>query len=358
LNRILILALAMALPRTAGARTSMLVLPVDARSAALKEGADSITTLIAGELRQRKNLSVVTFQEVEGTLSIDQRRQLAGCDSVSCAADIAGALNTDEILMSSLGQVGQHNLVLSMSRIKANRATVVGASVRRVQSDEVGRILDEIPGMVCEVLDDCGGVALAPRSKPVAREAEQPARVANPAYDEKYLEIRERIRVSSNKNGTTMTPELFPVRGKYAKEIDWDEFYETVGRPDLAAGYQEARIRRWVLFGVGFAIMAVGWLPYLAGIVAGLTVVVVGVVIVALLLSAMPVLFLIPVGLGLGAAALGGVGTLTSYGVATGLVVGGFVAPLHGVEPDEWRRMADGYNSQLRSGATSSGDGD
>ena len=48
-----------------------------------------VTNLLAVEASKVPGYRAVSFREVEGTMSQEQVRQVAGCTSASCAAEIA-----------------------------------------------------------------------------------------------------------------------------------------------------------------------------------------------------------------------------------------------------------------------------
>jgi formylglycine-generating enzyme required for sulfatase activity len=133
---------------------------LESRGGVSRTTTDLATDLMVAEVRKRSPLSVVTFREIEGALTLERQRQMAGCDQVGCAAEIAGAMNADQFIMGSVGRVGADDCVLSLSRVVARAGTVVGTSVRRVRGADESAILDALPGMVEEVFAADG---VAPR---------------------------------------------------------------------------------------------------------------------------------------------------------------------------------------------------
>src|SRR5436853_7301614 len=81
---------------------SVIIMPLEAKTGVNKELAEIVTQLLADEASKLGTHRVVTYREVEGTMSAEQLRQVSGCTATSCAAEIAGALNADELAMGQL----------------------------------------------------------------------------------------------------------------------------------------------------------------------------------------------------------------------------------------------------------------
>src|SRR5258708_6351236 len=96
--------LAVAAPSVAAEGIRVLVLPLQPLAGTTRDQAELVTSLITAEAARIPGVNVVAFREIEGTLSQDQLRSAAGCATASCAAEIAGALDTDEIVMGSMGR--------------------------------------------------------------------------------------------------------------------------------------------------------------------------------------------------------------------------------------------------------------
>ncbi|MEW5849273.1 MAG: hypothetical protein AB2A00_10685 [Myxococcota bacterium] len=143
----LLLAAHLLLPVANPDTQSVLILPLEAKQGAPRELAEVVTQLLAADASKLPEFQVVTFREVEGTMSQEQVRQVAGCSTVSCAAEIAGALNTDQIVMGTLANVGD-NFVLTLSRIRARDARVVGRATDVVPRLDQNTMLRRIPHVV------------------------------------------------------------------------------------------------------------------------------------------------------------------------------------------------------------------
>jgi hypothetical protein len=137
--------------------------------------------------------------------------------------------------------------------------------------------------------------------------------------------------VAVNEHGHAVNSWSNVYRGKYKEPLSSEEFYEAVGRPDLADEYRENAAARGALM-----------LPSAVAGVAGLT---------ALSFCWAPILMedqigeenVVPGIIGL---AVGG-GVVTAVGAVVGMIGGGM--PLDPVTPAEARELADGHNKALAS---------
>ena len=73
----------------------------------------------------------------------------------SCISEIAQAVDVDFVVRPHLGQVGSE-LVLTLSVLDGNKATVLAQGNRRTALGDPARLLDVIPGLVREVADGAG----------------------------------------------------------------------------------------------------------------------------------------------------------------------------------------------------------
>jgi pimeloyl-ACP methyl ester carboxylesterase len=112
--------------------------------------ADVTTSVLVNQASRVKSLKVTGYQEIEGMLTQDQMKQVLGCDSVSCAAEIAGAFNTDQIVLGSLGRLGD-SYILTLTLVRARDAQVVGRSMGRFSGREEEALVDRMPATVAEL---------------------------------------------------------------------------------------------------------------------------------------------------------------------------------------------------------------
>jgi hypothetical protein len=131
---------------------SVLVLPIEAKDGVSKSEAELATAAFAAEADRVPGFRVITYREVEGTMTQEQVRQVVGCDAVACAAEIAGAMNTDQIVLGQVGKFGEAEVVLTMTRVEARSARVLGRVVERYDARHPRILLDRLPWVVATVL--------------------------------------------------------------------------------------------------------------------------------------------------------------------------------------------------------------
>lgn len=145
---------------------SMLVMPVVTGAGASSELSEIVTSAISVEVGRDPRFAAVSLDEVKQVLNQDQLRQVAGCDSVSCAIELAGALDTQQALMGSVRVLGG-KYVVTLSRVDARTARVYARALAKV-STQGTQLVDRIPSLVREVL---GGPVdgSAPVEQPAAK---------------------------------------------------------------------------------------------------------------------------------------------------------------------------------------------
>jgi hypothetical protein len=129
---------------------TVLVLPLEAKSGVARDTADQVTSALAAQAGAVPGFRVLALAEIEGTMSQEQLRQVAGCNTASCAAEIAGSLNTDEIVMGTFGRFGNAYL-LTLSRVNGRTATTLRRVSHKIPGDKLESTLDDLPRLVDEL---------------------------------------------------------------------------------------------------------------------------------------------------------------------------------------------------------------
>ncbi|MBI5495353.1 MAG: hypothetical protein HY904_10045 [Deltaproteobacteria bacterium] len=125
-------------------RRSVLLIPLEPRGGVTLDNAEVVTARVAEELGKLPGYQVFGLREMRQALNIEQLKMLSGCDSVSCVAEIAGALNSDEVVTGTVALVGKRH-VLALKRVEARTALVVGQGGAEVRSSDPARVLAWIP---------------------------------------------------------------------------------------------------------------------------------------------------------------------------------------------------------------------
>lgn len=107
----------------------VLVFPVTTESAAHKGLATSVDVLLVRAAARAPGVDVRSIKDVQAVMAFEQQQQLLGCNGPSCAADLAGALDAEQLIHAQLSLVGQ-DVLLNASRIRSRD----GVSLARVSN--------------------------------------------------------------------------------------------------------------------------------------------------------------------------------------------------------------------------------
>lgn len=112
--------------------------------------AQVVTKLFLSELSSVQKLRAQALDDFSATLSVETTKDSLGCDDVTCAAELAGALGVDFVGYGEVGQLGdQYTITLSVVGSRDSR--VVARASSRVPADETA-LADALPGLVSEVI--------------------------------------------------------------------------------------------------------------------------------------------------------------------------------------------------------------
>jgi hypothetical protein len=146
--------------RAAGARSGkalrIALLPLAPLGGVPKETAQLLGDALAGELRKRSGVSVLTQADVAALLGVEKTRQMLGCTDSGCMAEIAGALGADRVVHGSLGRVGE-SLVVNVSALDPRRAAASSSVSERLRGAGEEAFLDVLPSVADALLADSGG---------------------------------------------------------------------------------------------------------------------------------------------------------------------------------------------------------
>ncbi|MEL6543640.1 MAG: hypothetical protein AAFQ82_03380 [Myxococcota bacterium] len=97
--------------------------------------------LVDAVRRHSPGIQVTGFREVEALLDLEQARDLIGCDDVSCSAEIGLALQTERVVLGTIGRIGGR-VHLALKVVDARSSKIV----RRVNAST--RTLERLPALV------------------------------------------------------------------------------------------------------------------------------------------------------------------------------------------------------------------
>jgi hypothetical protein len=109
-------------------------------------------------------VELIGARDVQGILDVEAAKAAAGCDSTSCANEIADALNADEIVFGQLGRIGD-TWQLTLTRTHRATLRVLGRSVKEARGETPEGLLGDIRPQVEEVF---GVVATGPSALAIA----------------------------------------------------------------------------------------------------------------------------------------------------------------------------------------------
>lgn len=147
------LLLASTICSAAPLRPTILVRPVAWRGGDAQKGmTDLLTEQLMVRLHQSERFDRVTsLKDVEATLELEQRRQLADCDAASCFAEIAAALGATYLLMGTVGRLGD-SYQISFRVLSPARVAIEAVAARSVPVGQESRLTEAVDDMTEELL--------------------------------------------------------------------------------------------------------------------------------------------------------------------------------------------------------------
>jgi len=184
------LALALVLAAAPSANNRVMLMPLVNGEGVSESTADAVTDSVAGELRRIPGLQVLTRKEVSAVLSLDRQKQLLGCQSDSCLAELGGALDVERLITGNVAKLGQ-SWILHLQLVDARKVVTLANSDRRKKGGSIDDVLDELPSMVKELYSGQPAIAAAPPPPPApAAPPVAPAPAPAPAPAKKALSPR------------------------------------------------------------------------------------------------------------------------------------------------------------------------
>lgn len=133
-----VLALALAQPPT------LLVVTLRPEIGVTAGVANLLTEAVVDEMRASGMFSrVAGLREVEALAQMEQQKQLMNCSTDGCMAELAGALGVDEVLMGSVGKIG-NTFIIALRLVEARTAKVLASLSHHVCEGSEERALNAI----------------------------------------------------------------------------------------------------------------------------------------------------------------------------------------------------------------------
>jgi hypothetical protein len=120
--------------------STQLVVPTVQLSGIDAAAAPVITELVLEALLVRHGLPALGPADLKDILTVEQQKQLIGCDEGKCMTELAGALGSGRVVSGMVGRLGD-TVVLTLKLIDATSAQVVARASRSVARVEAVREL-------------------------------------------------------------------------------------------------------------------------------------------------------------------------------------------------------------------------
>ncbi|MGA9523102.1 MAG: hypothetical protein WBV82_16660 [Myxococcaceae bacterium] len=165
--------LCLTLLATAPGSPRVALMPLSGGEGVTEKTAETVTDALAAELRRLGGSQLVTGREISAILSVERQKALLGCQDTSCMAEVAGALDADQVIVGSVARLGE-SWLLQLQRVDARKATTLSHANRR-RKGGVDALLDELPQLAREVMGaPSNPVVVAPAQQQVAPAASKP----------------------------------------------------------------------------------------------------------------------------------------------------------------------------------------
>lgn len=172
------------------------LLPLSAGDGVKPQTAESFTDALAAEIRKLNAVQLVTERELGAVVSLERQKQLLGCDTSSCMAELAGALDASELVTGSLSKLGE-SWLLQVQRVNATTGNTVGHASRRKKGGNIDDLLDDLPQVAQQLFSGMPAQRTEPAPKVAAPAKVEPA--AAPPLDPPYRDVPTKGEVDRSK---------------------------------------------------------------------------------------------------------------------------------------------------------------
>lgn len=129
----------------------VVLLPLAALGGVPEDTARLLGEALAGELRRKAGVSVITPADVSALLGVERTRQVLGCTDAGCMAELGGALGADRVIQGSLGRVGD-SVVLNLVALDPRKARAIASASERLRAGDDDALLDALPRVADRLL--------------------------------------------------------------------------------------------------------------------------------------------------------------------------------------------------------------
>lgn len=169
----LLLALALAAP------SRIAVLPLAAPDGIPERTAAALSEAVTAETRRASGADVITQREIQSVLTLEKQKEMLGCTSESCMAELGGALGADRLVTGDVSKVGE-SLLVHLRLVDVTKVRVTAQSDRRLKGGTLDDLLDVLPAMVRELFGAPPPAAVAAVPAPAGAAAPAPGPTSAP----------------------------------------------------------------------------------------------------------------------------------------------------------------------------------
>jgi hypothetical protein len=117
-------------------RPKLAVMPLKPLEGVRKGAAEVLTGIITTQVAGLKLFSqVISADEISAVLKAEKMKDALGCSDISCAAEIAGGLGADQMIMGSVGKLGS-SIVIQLTLFDNHRVAVIGRAKQSLENNE------------------------------------------------------------------------------------------------------------------------------------------------------------------------------------------------------------------------------
>jgi TolB-like protein len=155
---------ALALAASVAASPKVAVMPVAGGEGVEGRTAEAVTEAVTAQVRRYGGVEVITQKDIQAVLSLEQQKQMLGCRSESCMAELGGALGVDRMVNGDLAKIGE-SWLFHLKLTDVVKVKVLAQSDRRLRRGKIDDVLDVVPARVVELFPPASaskGTAAAP----------------------------------------------------------------------------------------------------------------------------------------------------------------------------------------------------
>ncbi len=128
-----------------------------------------LNELLLTEFNRTRRYVVIGNTDIGSLLSLEQQKDLLGCNDTRCLVEVGGALNADYLASANIGRIGSYFL-LNVKIIRVSNGEVV-----QRWSEQVEGIEDKLMNAVRKSVSAVSGVSLPPPSATAAADGSDAA---------------------------------------------------------------------------------------------------------------------------------------------------------------------------------------